>query len=119
MLEKWFGGLSKDAVFKALKESFLPYLNELKKFQFAFMNPLFWVVWLALFLVLSRLWNVRKSFSFCLIIAIILLATTRLEALIAAAVIREQGTFEPLLFRILPLTAIVFISIYYFFIRND
>ncbi|MDP2923861.1 MAG: hypothetical protein Q8O30_09135 [Candidatus Omnitrophota bacterium] len=103
----------------ALKANFLPYLNSLGHFRFSFLNPLFWIFLLVLFLMLLRFWYARKSFSFCLIVAIILLATTGLEDFIAGILAKNGEGFDPVIIRVLSLIVISIISLYYFFIREN
>ncbi len=103
----------------ALKAIFLPYLNSLGHFRFSFLNPLFWIFLLVLFLMLLRFWYARKSFSFCLIVAIILLVTTRLEDFMVSILAKNGEGFDPLIIRVLSIVAILIISLYYFFIREN
>ena len=107
-----------DVDFNALKETLIPYLDSLKNFNFSFLNPLFWVFILALFLILLRFWQTKKSFSFCLTITIILLATTKLEELLADKLTTPTETFDPLLIRILSCFIILAIGLYYAVIKE-
>ena len=102
---------------KEIKTILGPYLESLQHFQFSVFNPLFWVSMLALFLILWRLWDIKKSFSFSWVVAIILLATSYAEGFIAGLIIKHGGTFEPFLFRIIPVFLIGFMLIYYIFMK--
>lgn len=101
-----------------LKAAIEPYLESLMNFQFSVSNPLFWILLLVLFLILLRFWDIRKSFSFCCIVAVLLLATTKAEVLIAGFVIKSSGTFDPFLIRTIPIIVLSFILIYYIFIKE-
>jgi hypothetical protein len=63
---------------KEFWQSFLVCFNSLASYEFSFLNPLFWIALLLLLLVLIRRWDIRKAFSFCVVLAVILLATTRI-----------------------------------------
>lgn len=104
---------------EALKAFFLSGLNSLGQFRFSFLNPLFWIFLLLLFLILLKFWYAKKSFSFCLIVAIILLATSRLEDFIAGILAKSKEGFDPIGIRALSILTILIISLYYFFIRED
>jgi len=100
---------------EALKESLLSHLESLQVFHFSALNPLFWAFLFILFLILSRFWKTRKSFSFCVVIAIVLLACSKLEHSAANAL----GSSTSFMIRGLSLFIIAIVSLYYFFIRND
>lgn len=94
----------------------LSYFNELKNFHFSLFNPLFWVIFMLSFLLLSRQWGRRKALSFCSIITVVLLATTMLGRYLPNA----PGPFEFFDFTVLRLISIfviILISIYYFFVK--
>ncbi|MFC1667256.1 hypothetical protein ACFL0P_05285 [Candidatus Omnitrophota bacterium] len=86
--------------FDTLRTMLLPHLLSLKNFHFSVANPLFWAVLIVLFLILLRFWQPKKSFSFCLTIGIILLATTKLENFIANMAAGSNATFDPFLIRV-------------------
>lgn len=102
------------AIIKAMK----PHLVSLQNFQFSVFNPLFWVSLLALFLILLKSWDIKKSLGFCGVLAILLLATSKAESLIADFVIRSGGTFDPFLVRTISMIILAFISVYYIFIKR-
>ncbi|MBU1853502.1 MAG: hypothetical protein KJ957_05615 [Candidatus Omnitrophica bacterium] len=104
--------------FDALKASCIPYLKDLRDFQFSFLNPLFWVGLLILFFILLRFWQTKKAFSFCLIIGAILLASTKLEGFIEKAIAGVGGTFDPLLVRIGVIFVVSVIFLYYLIVRD-
>lgn len=117
MAEKWVRNLMDNADFNSFTKKLWPYLNELKNFHFSLSNPLLWVIFCVSFLLLSRQWGTKKAFSFCLIITVVLLATTLLENYIPSA----SGAAELFDFTIIKLISIFVISlitIYYFFIKN-
>lgn len=107
-----------DIDLSALRKVAQAHLDNLKNFQFSYNNPLFWVFLLLSSLVLLRFWRPRKSLSFCLILAIILLATTKIEN-ITVALIEPGEVFDPVIIRVVSIIIIIFISIYYVFIRED
>jgi len=103
-----------DVYVGTLKEIFLTHLETLKDFYFSVSNPLFWIFFVICFLILSRFCGARKSFSFCTIVAIILLAYSKLEGIAA----HRLGVSDPFLIRGLVLFIIAVIFIYYFFIKD-
>jgi len=105
--------------FNTFKKNISPYLDSLRNLNFSYLNPLFWIFLLLLFLILLKFWKAKKSFSFCLILAIILLATTKLENVTANIVAKFQGEFDPIIIRALSGIIIVFVSLYYFLIKED
>ena len=105
--------------FNALKEALIPYLDNLRNFNFSFLNPLFWIFIFLLFLILLKFWQAKKAFSFCLIITIILLATTKLEGLLADKLTTSRETFDPLLIRILSAFIIMIIGFYYAVMKEE
>lgn len=108
--------MSIDIYFKVFKITFAPYYKALNNFHFHFYNPLFWVFLLILFLILLRYWQEGKAFSFCLILAIILLGTTKFESMTREALANYGQTFDPLAARVLALVIIGVISICYAFL---
>ena len=105
--------------FNTFKKNISPCLDSLRNLNFSYLNPLFWIFLLLLFLILLKFWKAKKSFSFCLILAIILLATTKLENVTANIVAKFQGEFDPIIIRALSGIIIVFVSLYYFLIKED
>lgn len=118
MLQKWFNRLIENIDFNTLKTAFLPYFNELTKFHFSLFNPLFWVFLLILFLISSRSWGYRKSFSYYSILAIVLLTTTMLENSLASTLAKSE-VFDATVLRIISIFVILMVTLYYFFIRSD
>ncbi|MBM3245793.1 MAG: hypothetical protein FJZ13_00480 [Candidatus Omnitrophica bacterium] len=108
-----------DAYLQELQKALMPYLNSLQNFNFSYLNPLFWVFLLLLFLILLKIWQARKAFSFCAILAVILLATTKIEEVVARAVTEAGGVFDPLVIRIVSIAVIMGIALYYLMIRED
>lgn len=117
MLQKWLG-LIGNIDFKTLKITILLYLKELRNFHFSLFNPLFWVFLLILFLILSRAWGYRKSFSYCSILAIVLLVTTMLENSLASTLAKSE-VFDATVLKIISIFVISMVTLYYFFIRSD
>ena len=98
--------------FETLRAIFVPYLDSLKNFHFTFLNPLFWAFLLVLLLILLRFWEIKKSFSFCLIIAVILLGTTKLEDFVVDTLAISGESLVPFLIRVLSLFAVAIVFLY-------
>ena len=105
--------------FDVLRRTFLYHLDSLKNFNFSFLNPVFWLFLLILFLILLRFWLAKKAFSFCMILAIVLLATIKLENFMAGLLANSVKTFDPTIIRLFAIAIVVFIFIYYAFIKRD
>jgi len=95
-----------------------PYWQDLENFNFSIFNPLFWSGLFVLFLVLLRFWRIRKSFSFCLILALILLGTTKLESILLSLGVDRQGFGLPLL-RAGAFLIIGVVFVYYLLVKGD
>ena len=94
-------------------------LHELRNFHFSFLNPLFWVFLVLLFWVLLRLWYAKKSFSFCFILALILLATTKLEYMFANMSVTYGEKIDFFWIRICGIFAAAVVFLYYAFIKES
>ena len=105
--------------FYAYEKDFFNYLNSLKNLNFSAFNPVFWLFLLALLLILLKFWNIRKSFSFCVVIAIILLADTKVESLVIDFFNRNAEAFDPVIVRIISAFLILLVILYYTFVRVD
>lgn len=118
MLEEYFKSLIDSATFKTFKTTALSYFNELRNFHFSLFNPLLWVIFCAVFLLLLRQWGHKKSFSFCSTITALLLFTTWLENSISSKLAASE-IFDFTIIKLICLFVIMLISLYYFFIRGD
>lgn len=101
------------------KQKFFTYLNELYNFNFQISNPVFWVLFLILLLVLLKKWRIQKAFSFSLVIAVILLAATKIEANTLGFFKRMGESFDGILIRIGAIILICIVLIYYAFMKSD
>lgn len=104
--------------FQAIKRFFTPYFQDLNSFEFSVLNPLFWVLMVLIFLLLLRIWEARKSLSFCVIVGAILLASTKLKDVIATQMYKHGATVDTALIKIVSVFIIGFVSIIYFFLKE-
>ena len=104
--------------FNVLKQISAPYLAELKNFHFSVRNPLLWIFFVLAWVILAVRWNYKKAFSYCLMITVVLLATTQIEKIIVRS-LDDNALIDFTLPKIICGLVIVFISIYYFMIRGD
>lgn len=102
-----------------IERRFLEYFYELVRFNFSVANPVFWLLFLISLLILLKLWKIKKAFSFCFVIALILLAATKVENYIVEFFKRNKEQFDPVLIRITCVIIILAVSLYYFFIRGE
>jgi hypothetical protein len=102
-----------------LTRKFSEYFSELICFNFSVVNPVFWLFFLILLLILVKSWKIKKAFSFCFVIALILLAETQIENHVMDFFRRNKEQFDPLLIRIACVIIILVVSLYYFFIRGE
>ncbi|MFC1675275.1 hypothetical protein ACFL1K_05275 [Candidatus Omnitrophota bacterium] len=96
-----------------------PHIEQLQNFQFSIFNPLFWVSLLAMFLITWKFWRAKRSFSFSLVVGVILLASTEIERMVAKAVASSGGVLDPFLIRALFVCLIFIVSLYYIFVKSD
>jgi len=102
-----------------IERSFLTYFYELAHFKFSVTNPVFWLFFLILLFVLLKSWKIKKAFSFCFVIALILLSVTRIEHYIMTFFRKGGELFDPLLIRISCVVLVLVIALYYFFIKGN
>jgi len=105
--------------FDAIRRIFLYHLYRLGNFHFTFTNPVFWLFLLLLFLTLLTFWRLKKALSFSLIVALILLGATKFENFLGNIFTGSGESFDPTMVRLLSITFIAFIFIYYAFIKRD
>ena len=92
---------------------------ELMNFQFLITNPVFWLMIFVLFIVFLKLWDIKKSFSFSAIVAVILIVTTEVEHYVIAAFRGAGEAFDPVFIRIICLIVIgVLLFLYLFMVKN-
>jgi len=102
-----------------LTRKFSEYFSELIRFNFSVVNPVFWLFFLIVLLILVKSWKIKKAFSFCFVIALILVAETQVENHVMDFFRRNREQFDPLLIRISCVVIILAVSLYYFFIRGN
>ncbi|MFA5155923.1 MAG: hypothetical protein WC532_00840 [Candidatus Omnitrophota bacterium] len=105
-----------DLIPQHLRETFVLGFNDLQSFQFSFANPVFWVFIGALFLLLLKIWDIKKSFSFSAVVAAILLLTTALEKFFANTLSQPGEPLETVVIRFVSAVVIGIIFIIYLFI---
>jgi len=94
-----------------------PDIQAMQNFRFYFSNPIFAILILMIFLILTKLWGIKKSFSYCLILSSILYFTTRITAYTSLSINGSGVTYAD----IIKFIAIVFIaltSVYYFLMKS-
>ena len=106
--------------FSGLTQWFSANIASLRNFQFSILNPVFWLFFIVLLLIVMRFWKPKKAFSFSLVVALILLATTKTEDMINKALISKYGeVLDPSILRIGAVFFIAVIWMYYAFIKSD
>jgi hypothetical protein len=101
------------------EKMYFAYLESLRNFQFSIANPVFWVFLVILFLILLRFWLPKKSFSFCLIVAIVLLGETQAENYLTGLLAKSQETMDLTIIKVISLLIIFVTFIYYAFIKGE
>ena len=104
--------------FSLLKDTLSPHINSLKDFHFSFLNPVFWLLIIVLFLILLRFWQTKKAFSFSLLTAAILLASTQIEIYLQGKLTPITGQVDPFLIRLLTVFLIFVVLFYYALIKE-
>ncbi len=103
----------------ALKEIFIPHIENIIGFQFTIGNPIFWILLLFLCLLLSRFWDIKKSISFSLVLGTVLLVSTKIEVSMMEGMSKAGENFDPVIVRLLAGIAVCLIVLYYVFIKSD
>ena len=106
---------------ESLKTTFLPYIKSIQDFNFHYSNPLIWVFFMTVFLMLVwfRGWSRRKAFFFCLTMSLILLGMTWMEKSIRGAFVRPDESFDPFIIRAVSLVVMSVTVLYFAFIDNS
>ena len=106
---------------ESLKTTFLPYIKSVQDLHFHYSNPLIWVFFMIVFLILVwfRSWSYGKAFSFCLVISLILLGMTWMEKSIRGAFVAPGESFDPFIIRVVSFVAMLSAVLYFAFIDNS
>lgn len=100
-------------------EKFFAYVNELAKFNFSVSNPVFWLFFCVLFLLLLKLWDIRKAFSFCVVVALILFVATKAQAHASRFFSQAGESFDGVLIKIATMVLIAIVILYYSCIKSN
>ena len=95
-----------------------PDVQELQNFHFYFSNPIFGLLILTAFLILTRFWGIKKAFSYCLVVSSILYLTTKIIIHFSLPIEGSSVTYADII-KFISIFIITLISIYYFLIRNE
>ena len=95
------------------------HVERLKQFTFTVDNPAFWLGCGALFVILLRFWNIRKSLYFCLTIAGLLLLMTYTETLFRNALLRHGEGFDPFFLRLIAAFFLAIVLVYYILVKQE
>jgi hypothetical protein len=98
-------------------EKIKPDIIDMQNFRFYFTNPVFGIIILVTFLILSRSWGFKKSFSYCLVVSTILYLTTKIASYTSIPIEGSQILYADII-KFIALFIITLISIYYFLIRT-
>jgi len=105
------------------KAAFLPYFKDIQNFNFYFHNPVFWVFFMILFLMLEigRSWSPGKAFFFCTSIAFTLLGSKWIEKPMTDlfTIKGYPAGFDPFILRVAAFVVISVITIYFVFVDNS
>ena len=108
---------------EVLKTTFLPYFRDIQNFNFYFHNPVFWVFFMILFLMLEigRSWSPGRAFFFCASIAFTLLGSKWIEkpTIGLFTIPGYSAGFGPFILKIAAFVIIFLIVIYFVFIDNS
>ena len=98
-------------------ETIQPDIQEMQNFRFYFSNPVFGILILAVFLILSKFWGLKKSFSYCLVVSSILYLTTKATIHTSLPIQNSTISYADII-KFIAILTIALISIYYFLIRE-
>jgi hypothetical protein len=102
--------------FKLFWPNFLFYLDSLANYEFYLFNPLFWIALCLLLLILIRRWDTKKAFSFCVVIAIILLGTTQIESRYLALFHEPNQFFDSTVIKLISAFVTAMVLLLYIFL---
>lgn len=102
--------------FKVFESWLYSHWQNLKEFEFAYYNPLFWLFVLLTVMVLSRVWELRKAISYCSIMAAILLAATWIEGIIDMHLYAAGESFDVAIMKMVAFCMTTSVSVVYFFL---
>jgi hypothetical protein len=116
--------MSVNIVLDTLKAAFFPYIKSIHSFHFYYNNPLVWVGFMILYLILEIgiSWSPSKAFFFCVSVASILLGITWLErSLIKVFTIPgyEAYSLDAFVLKIISLVLISIVIVYFVFVDNS
>ena len=105
-----------------LKTTFLPYIKDIQNFNFYFYNPVFWVFFMILFLMLEIIWSWSsgKAFLFCTSIAVTLLGSKWIEKpMMNFFTIQGYSiNLDPFIFKMAAFIIVFVIVIFFVFVDN-
>lgn len=104
---------------QVFRQKFFTYLNDLSNFNFSVSNPVFWILFCMLLLVLLGKWKIKKALSFSLVIAIILLMATKIEAITINSFKKMGESFDGIIIRIITIILVCMVVMYYTFMKSD
>ena len=102
----------------AFIESLQPYIRQLKALHFSFDNPVFDFFILLTFIVLTKFWGLKKSFSYCLISSTILVVSSGFDAKLQVGIEGSATTYADIV-HCVAIFIIVVITIYYSMIKDS
>ncbi len=94
----------------------LTYLAPLKNYEFTFFNPMFWLVLVCIFLLYLKFWQLKKSFSFSLFLAFMLLSTTEIQARVTSLLAPAGEPFDTTIIKFISLIIVSFFYLIYVFV---
>jgi len=102
----------------AFSQSVNLHFRELQNFRFLFSNPVFDLIILLTFFILSRSWGLKKAFSYCLIVSVTLNLASRTMIYLNNLLGHPLGSYQ-MLIKIGAIFFITLATIYYTFVRNN
>lgn len=106
------------AFWQGVNKFIQPHLEALQGYHFSFLNPLFDLAILLTFLFLWGKWGAKKSFSYCLIVALLLFFSSRIVDLFPAAG-NTPALTTPDIIKLVSVFAICLVTIYYTMIKRE
>lgn len=110
--------LSKENI-NSLKQTIQLHKSQLQNFQFSFDNPVFGILILLAFLILSRIWGLKKAFSYCLLVSVLLYLTSRVITYFNIEITEGLGVTYADTGKGLAVFIIIIVTIYYAVIRSE
>ena len=94
------------------------YWESLRRLDFDYTNPLLWTLAFLAMLILSLKWKIKKAFSYCVNVTVILMLSSQAEKFIAGWLARAGESYDLTIIKVLAFLVIIFVTAAYYFVES-